>query len=156
MLCQFQGYSKVIHTHTHTHIYIFQILFLYKLLHDIEYSSLGYTAGPYCLSVLYTEVCICPSQAPSISLFSPVPFGSCKLAFLWQWVCELERGSHFSEGNRHAFRNFCTDRDLEGPVASAPGVLGSMVVFWEWLADTGLSGELLLTVSREGIGRLWL
>ena len=44
------------------HIYIsilFQIHFHYKLLQDIEYSSLCYTVGPCFLSILYTVVCIC-------------------------------------------------------------------------------------------------
>ena len=54
-------------------------LFHYRLLQYIEYSSLGYTVGPYCLSVLYIIVYICkfklliyPPFSPSItiSLFS--------------------------------------------------------------------------------------
>ena len=46
----FQVYSKVIVSH----IYIlFQILFHYKLLQDIEYSSLCYTVGSCCLSILF-------------------------------------------------------------------------------------------------------
>jgi len=51
----FQLYSKVIRfVYTHTHIYIlFQILFHYRLLQDTEYSSLCYTVGPYCLSILF-------------------------------------------------------------------------------------------------------
>ena len=38
---------------------LFHILFLYRLLQDIEYSSVCYTVGPYHLSVLYIVVCIC-------------------------------------------------------------------------------------------------
>ena len=42
------------------HIYIlFHILFYYGLLQDVEYSSLGHTVGPCCLSILYVVVCIC-------------------------------------------------------------------------------------------------
>ena len=42
------------------YIYIlFQILFHYRLLEVIEYSSLSYAVGPSCLSVLYIVVCIC-------------------------------------------------------------------------------------------------
>ena len=42
------------------HIYIlFHILFDYGLSQDIEYSSLGYTVGPCCLSVLCILVCVC-------------------------------------------------------------------------------------------------
>ena len=40
-------------------IAIFQILSPYKLLHNIEYSSLCYTVGPFWLSILYIVVCIC-------------------------------------------------------------------------------------------------
>ena len=46
-----------IYIHTHTYIYIlFQILSHYRLLQDIEYSSLYYIVGPCCLSVLYIVV----------------------------------------------------------------------------------------------------
>ena len=38
---------------------LFQIFFHYRLLQDIKYSSLCYTVGPCCLSVLYIIVCIC-------------------------------------------------------------------------------------------------
>ena len=48
-----------INTHTHTYIYSFQILFHYSLLCSVEYSSLHYTVGSCCLSVLYIIVCIC-------------------------------------------------------------------------------------------------
>ena len=42
------------------HMYIlFQILFHYRLLQGIEYSSLCYTVGPCCLSILYIVVYIC-------------------------------------------------------------------------------------------------
>ena len=37
---------------------IFQILFPYNLLQNIEYSSVCYTVGPCCLSVLYIVVCV--------------------------------------------------------------------------------------------------
>ena len=43
------------------YIYIlFQILFHYRLLQDSEYSSLCYTVGPCCLSILYTVVSVNP------------------------------------------------------------------------------------------------
>ena len=41
--------DSVIHINTDTYLYI---LFHYGLSQDIEYSSLCYTAGPYCLSIL--------------------------------------------------------------------------------------------------------
>ena len=68
MLCYFQVYSKVIqlyiymciYVYMHVYIYIlFQIVFHNRLLQDIEYSSLCYTVGLCCLSILYIVVCIC-------------------------------------------------------------------------------------------------
>ena len=38
---------------------LFQILFHYRLLQDIEHSSLYYIVGPYGLSILCLAVCIC-------------------------------------------------------------------------------------------------
>ena len=49
------------YTHTHTHIYIYillQILFIYGLSQDTEYSPLYYIVGS-CLSVLHVMVCTC-------------------------------------------------------------------------------------------------
>ena len=37
----------------------FQIFFPYRLLQNIEYSSLCYTVGPYWLFILYIVVYIC-------------------------------------------------------------------------------------------------
>ena len=51
MLCQFLLYSKVIQLHTYIYI-LFHILFHYRLLQGIEYSSLCYRVGP-CLSIFY-------------------------------------------------------------------------------------------------------
>ena len=53
---------------------LFQILFHYRLLQNIEYSSMCYTVRPCCLSVLFIVECICHSQAPNLSLplFSPL------------------------------------------------------------------------------------
>ena len=66
---------------------LFQIIFHYKLLQDIEYSSLHYIAGP-CLSILFVVVCIYLSHTPSYSIpLSPCfPFGIHKFIF---FLCEL-------------------------------------------------------------------
>ena len=40
-----------------------QLRWLFFLL---EYSSLCYRAGPYCLSILYIAVCVCWSQIPTL------------------------------------------------------------------------------------------
>lgn len=62
----FQVYSKVIQLNTH--IYPFSDCFHYRLLQDIEYSSLCYTVGPCCVSILYMVVCICHFQTSNLSL----------------------------------------------------------------------------------------
>ena len=59
---QFLWVSDVQQSDSVTHIDIcilFQILFPYRLLQNIEYSSLLYTVGPCWLSILYIVVCIC-------------------------------------------------------------------------------------------------
>ena len=48
-------FSGVARTYTHTHT-LFQILFHYRLLQDIECSSLCYSVGPYYLPILYIAV----------------------------------------------------------------------------------------------------
>ena len=41
------------------YIYFFPVLFHYRLLQDIAYSSLNYTVSTCCASILYRMVCIC-------------------------------------------------------------------------------------------------
>ena len=49
-----------VHVYIYIHIFfIFQIRFHYRLLEDIEYSSLHYIVYSCCLPVLYIVVCIC-------------------------------------------------------------------------------------------------
>ena len=56
---------------------LFQIFFHYGLSQNIVYSSLCYTLGPCCLSILYIIVCICPSQTPNPSLpHAPSPLAT--------------------------------------------------------------------------------
>ena len=71
----FQVYNKVIQRYVYIwkimcvciDIYsVFQILFHYRLLEDIEYSSLCYTVS---FNVLYIVVCICQSQIPDLFFF---------------------------------------------------------------------------------------
>ena len=50
MLCEFQVYSTVLQLNISI---LSRVLFHYRLLQDIEYSSLCYTVGLNCLSVLY-------------------------------------------------------------------------------------------------------
>ena len=49
---------------------LFQILFLFSLLQNIEFSSLCYTVGPCGLSILNIAVWTCQSQTPNL----PFPF----------------------------------------------------------------------------------
>ena len=64
---------------SYTHIYIlFHILFYYSLSQDIEYSSLCWTVGHCCLSILYIIVCILLiSNSQSIPP-PPLPLGNHK------------------------------------------------------------------------------
>ena len=57
MFCESLLYSKVTQLYTYRHSF-FYILFHYGLSQDIEYSSLYYTIGPYCLTILYIIVYI--------------------------------------------------------------------------------------------------
>ena len=50
--------------------YIFQILLHYRLLQDIEYSSLCYAVSPWCLSIFCIVVCICESYTSNLSLLA--------------------------------------------------------------------------------------
>ena len=63
MMCLFLGVEKSDAVYIYISMYalyiLFRILFYYRLLQDIEYRSVCYTGGSYCLSVLCTVVCIC-------------------------------------------------------------------------------------------------
>ena len=58
---------------SHEYVHLFQILFLYRLLQNIEYSFWCYTVGPCWLFILYIIVSIYSSQTPNLSL-PPFPF----------------------------------------------------------------------------------
>ena len=49
---------EYMYTYVYTSI-LFQILFHYRILQNIEYSSLCYIVGPCWLSISYIVVCIC-------------------------------------------------------------------------------------------------
>ena len=63
-----QQSDSVIHIHVSI---LFQILFPFRLLHNIEQSSQCYTVGPCWLSILNIAVCTRQSQTPSLSLHPP-------------------------------------------------------------------------------------
>ena len=76
-----QQSDSVIHIYVYMSI-LFQVLFPYRLLQNIEYSSLGYTVGPCWLSIKYIVMCVCYSQTPNLpSLPTAFPFGNHKLVF---------------------------------------------------------------------------
>ena len=54
-----QQSDSVIHIHVSI---LFQILFPFRLLQNIEQSSLCYTVGPCLLSILNIAVCVCQSN----------------------------------------------------------------------------------------------
>ena len=60
---------------------LFQILFPYRLLENIKYSSLCYIVGPFQLSILFIVVYICPPQSSNLSLLSTFPFGNHRFDF---------------------------------------------------------------------------
>ena len=69
-----------------------QILSHYRLLQDIEYSSLCCVVGPCSLSILYMVVCICQSHSPNLSLSLPFPFGNHSLYLcLWIYFCFINK-----------------------------------------------------------------
>ena len=85
MLCLFQVYSSDSVLHIRVSI-LFQILFAFRLLQNIEQSSLCYTVGPCWLSILNIAMCTCQSQTPNLSPpSSTIPFGNHKFVF---YVCE--------------------------------------------------------------------
>ena len=70
MLCQFHVYSKVNYTYTYI-LFFFQILFPFRPLESIKWSSLCYTAGSYLFSYLfYSNVYTIIS--PSLTIY-PAP-----------------------------------------------------------------------------------
>ena len=58
VLSDVQEIDSVIHTCIYIYI-LFNILVHYGLLQDTEHSSLCYTVGLCCLSILHIVVCIC-------------------------------------------------------------------------------------------------
>ena len=72
VLCQFLLYSIV--TQPYIYTYFFLILSSIMVYSETGYSSLCYTEGPHCLSILNEIVCIYQPQTPSPSHFSPSPW----------------------------------------------------------------------------------
>ena len=134
------------HTHIHTHTHFFHILFHNGLSQGFEYSSLCYTVGPCCLSILGCHALlqgIFPTQGSNPSLphcrqilyclgHQGSPLMSFRLHqtsfFIWKnenysWLCSKTGLIH------------CLDKDYElYPIValSDPGVIGHM-----WLTEHG-------------------
>ena len=77
------GYIKVIQL---TYIF-FQILFQYRLLQDIEYSSLCYTVNLYSLSILYASV------NPIFLIYPPLlsPLVTKFIFYVWVYFCFINK-----------------------------------------------------------------
>ena len=76
-----QQSDSVIHIHISI---LFQILYPYRLLQDTDYSSLCYTVGPCCLSILYIVVCaLANPKLPIYPSPAPLPHFSFKMG----WRC---------------------------------------------------------------------
>ena len=58
----------MIQLYIYIHSFFFHILFHYGLSQDTKYSSLCYTVGPCCLSILYIKAYIFEPQPPTPSL----------------------------------------------------------------------------------------
>ena len=71
----------------YTNPYNFQILFHYRLLQEIEYSSLCCIVNPY-LSNLYTAVCFCYSHGPNFSPHPLSPLVTVSFFLFSPYVCE--------------------------------------------------------------------
>ena len=57
-------------------------------------SALGYTAGPWWLSIFYVAVCACQVQIPNLSLpLPPFPFGNHIVFYVYVSVSFLYRSS---------------------------------------------------------------
>ena len=84
-------YSKVIVKYTHKYIFpyiLFQILFPYRLLQNIEYSSLCYTVGPGWLYILYIiQYCIYVNPRLLIYLSPLKPFRNTPSQTYWLKIC---------------------------------------------------------------------
>ena len=52
-------------------IFLFEFFFHYDFSQEIEQSSLCYTVGPCCLSILYVMICLCYSHTPTPFLSAP-------------------------------------------------------------------------------------
>ena len=70
----------------HIYTFFFPILFHCGLFHEIRYSSLCYTVGPCCLSILNVLVCIYQPQtrSPSLSLPPWQPQVGCLCLWVWK------------------------------------------------------------------------
>ena len=64
---------------THIYKHMKEIVFPYRSLQDIEYSSLCYTVGPCWFS--YVGYCVCVNPKLLIYLSAPFPFGNRKFVF---------------------------------------------------------------------------
>ena len=85
-MCQFLLYSLMTHSYLYIHSLSYSI-FHYGLSQETGYSSLCYTVGCHCLSILNVIVCIYQPPVPHPShFFAPHPWHP-QVCSLHPWVC---------------------------------------------------------------------
>ena len=94
MLCQSLLFSKVTQFYTYIHSF-FNIHLHYGLSQETGYSSLCYTLGPCCSSILNVIVCIYQPQIPSPSLPLPTPLATTSLISMSLLLSFVIRHSDF-------------------------------------------------------------
>ena len=113
-----------IHTNIYSLIYIlFQILFPYRLLQNIDYSSLCYTVGPGWLYILYIiQYCVYVNPILLIYLSPLKPFRNTLSQTYWLKICIWVRVPRWF-GSTLKFANFPSGiplvECLEKPVPEA-------------------------------------
>ena len=81
-------------TQSHLFIHYFSLLMFHCVLSkETEYSSLCYSVGPHCLSILNVSVCIDQPQIPSPSHFLSPPPWQPQVHSPSPWVSFLWKGS---------------------------------------------------------------
>ena len=139
--------------------YLFQILFPYRLLQNIEHSSLCCIVGPCCLSILYILVCIlAKAMAPhSSTLAWKIPWmeepGRLQSMGSWRvrhdWATSLSLFTFMrGEGNGNPLQCSCLEnlRDRGGWWAAVYGVAQSRT-WLKWLSISSSSVYMLISTS---------
>ena len=129
-----------------SYIYSFSCLFHYgpcDLLKYIYYSSLSYTVGACCLSILYMVFCIC--QPPAF-------FPLCLFCTFVFYVCELPTAAAAAK-SLQLCPTLCDPTDSNPPGSTVPGILQARIL--EWVAIS-FSNAWKWKVKVKSLSRDWL